>query len=183
MIAPNAAVALSFAVSTLKKNLSPSSWASTPALPLAPIPPSWWMIAGCVSAYIGSALHGFQLKLSGTCTQRPTEIKVGKQINMHGGNHSPKTNIPLEHTYTPFMPVLHVEFTLKHIYSYDDNHKPKKTPYIYMEFTKHLCSNTSHSHTYCPTWTHTCLQYMAFMNMTVHTYTHTVHHCEYPWLG
>lgn len=48
------------------------------------------MIAGCVSAYIASALHGFQLELSGTCTQRPTEIKVGKQINIHGGKHSSK---------------------------------------------------------------------------------------------
>lgn len=97
--APNT-VALSIAVSTLKTNLSPSSWASIPALLFHTHPSELMDDSGCVSAYIGSALHGFQLKLSGTCTQCPAEIKVGKQINMHRGEHSSKTNIPPQHAYT-----------------------------------------------------------------------------------
>lgn len=98
----------------------------------SPIPPSWWMIAGCVSTYIGSALRGFQLKLSGTCTQFPTEIKVGKQINMHGGKQSSKPTSP---------PYTHI---------HDTHRSNERSAYVHT-FRRHLCSNTSHSHTYCPT--------------------------------
>lgn len=95
-------MALSIAVSILKKSLPLGSWASTSALPLHP-PPHWWMIAGCASAYMDSSPHGFQLELSGTCIQHPTGIQIGKKktIKMHTGKHSSKTNInPWTHKHT-----------------------------------------------------------------------------------
>lgn len=126
---------------------------------ISTIPPSWWMIAGCVSTYIGSALRGFQLKLSGTCTQFPTEIKVGKQINMHGGKQSSKPTSPHTRTFmTPTGPMNTLRMcthsggiyaAIHHIHTHTALHKHKRARLQYM--TVHTNTLQSNIHIQCNT--------------------------------